>query len=374
MPTDLLKQSGKISTGPYPKVQVNDYHESESNYEDRVGRRQPCIFQPCVPALVPDRDKNPDNKHKGCSPGDILYGPYGGLLVHTGLGWIDAGRLLGRCTHVEIFSRLPIVAPAAFNSSTTLTITDPADAPADADALRDDLVANTIPDIETDVAAAMDTAAEAAYAAALAIVNQNAAFKLVGTNAATGTAAFAAGGGISLTTDTASADQMVLVPNDGGFSPFDKVGWNTAKRPIFDNTIKTAATITLMKWWCGLRLTNQTPFDLTTDANQMIVWYDTTVDGYLHWSLSIGGVDTTGILTDASGNKITVTASTFYHVQLYVDENRLPYFAVNGVLNYAGTAAMTSLTTLKPHIGVQTATTAARALTMLQVGMSKDWE
>lgn len=204
-------------------------------------------------------------------------------------------------------------------------------------------------------------------------VNPN--IEIVGTNVVDSCCILDASGGIKLTTTGASADQVILTPHvDVQQSAWNTIGWNTAKQFLFEARLTIGEAITLQTVWAGVRLTNPAPFDITTDADQLIVWYDAAVEGYLHYSLSVAGIDYTGVLYDYSGTAISIVAATDYVIELGVDADRYPYVIVNGILCLHDTAhAMTSLATLIPTIGIETNTTAAKELYVRNSSMSQDF-
>jgi len=191
-----------------------------------------------------------------------------------------------------------------------------------------------------------------------------------GTNATSNSTNFDAGGGITLNTGASSADQGILIPES--LSAWGATNWNTAKRLLLEGVLATPATITSSVFWFGWRLTNPAPFDLTTDNDQLLVWYDSSVDGFLHATYSIGGVDASAILMDGNNNGVPLLASTKYVIEVGVDDLRRPYAIVNGVLHLYGTA-LSSLSTLIPSVGVETKTTEARALTVRSLAASMDY-
>lgn len=203
--------------------------------------------------------------------------------------------------------------------------------------------------------------------------NANSDFEILGTNAVNGSATFAVNGGVTLTTGATANDQAYLNQHlDTGISAWAASQWSTAKRLLFEAAIETGVSVASMLIWAGIKLTQPSPFSKTTDNDQLIIWFDTSVDVYMHYTYSIANVDVSGILTAPDGTKLAVAASTLYWVEIGVDEARLPYIVVNGVMYLSGATALTSLTTMKPAIGVQTLTTAAKVLTVHDVCMSRD--
>jgi hypothetical protein len=200
----------------------------------------------------------------------------------------------------------------------------------------------------------------------------NKQFSLVGTNAVTTASVLTAGGGVKFTTTTASGDQVIASPvaaiNSVEVSPFN-LGALTQNKPIFETVIKTGAAVTLQTIWAGLKLTNTSV--TATDANQAFFRFQdvATLAAGLGQFQCITGVSAVNT-TQLSG--VTVALATHYHLKITVDANRVPRFYINGVLVATG-PAMTTAITLKPFVGVQTGTTAAKTLEVRAIRLSKDF-
>lgn len=351
---ELLRLTGVPRVGRYPVSAINDATDGRALVNgNKIVRPQPCVWQPHLRGIQPNwKPGGADGLHGGAAVGDLAL-HQGGLKVFNGRVFKDIVPL-DRFTLTEHWRKRPLL-----NSAAALAITNPGDAPATADALRDDLVANTLPSIVTSAAL---------------IAQANLDFEIAGTNAANAGSTFSTVGGVNLATAGAANDQIIVVPHqDTTISAWAAAAWNTANRLLFETQIRTSADLTSQVWWSRLGLTNPAPFNLTTDDNQMLIWFNSSVDAFLHWSTSIGGTDATGILTDKNGTKLTVLASTNYNLEFGVDENRYPYFIVNGILYYHGTTAMTSLTTLKPSVGVETLANAARSVVVRPLALSMDY-
>lgn len=187
-------------------------------------------------------------------------------------------------------------------------------------------------------------------------------FEILGTNCVSTCSAFGAEGGITLTTTTGSADQVILCPHlDASQSAWTQVTWGTDKDTAWHIDFATGGTITSAIVWAGLKLTN-TPTG-ATDNDQIMLRYEAGVSSgvWVLWT-SIGGTDTTTV-TD-----VTVATSTRYKLWVSIDAARVArIWLATGVsgeprLIYT-TAALTDATDLIPYLGVQTSTTAARAIT-----------
>lgn len=182
-------------------------------------------------------------------------------------------------------------------------------------------------------------------------------FEVLGTNADSSCTAFNAEGGVTLTTKTTSGDQVILCPHlDSNQSAWSAWTWGTDRCVEWEAYFAAPATITSMVVWAGLKLTNTSV--VATDDDQVFIRYEAGVNSG-KWQVisSIGGTDTT------TNTGLTFTASAAYKVTISIDTARVARIYINDELMYT-TAALTDATDLIPYIGVQTATTAARAITV----------
>lgn len=178
-------------------------------------------------------------------------------------------------------------------------------------------------------------------------------FKLEGTNAVdTCAVAELVVGGVVLTTTTTSADQCDLTPTNWA-------SFNTNSSPGFLTAIKTPASIVSVILFAGLKLTNDPT--VATNDDQAYFRYQDTANANWVAVYSIAGVDYT---VDTG---IPVIASTEYVLEIEVDANRNVSFYVNGFKVAQGGAVLTANIALIPFVGVRTATTAAKAITVRSV-------
>lgn len=209
------------------------------------------------------------------------------------------------------------------------------------------------PGISTDVSQVSDVGS------ALAIMAKaNRSFMLAGTNAVTSCGAFAAGGGVTLTTTTSSSDQVLLCPHStSGQSLWATSGlWTTSKALRFETRIKTGSSIASTTLFAGLKKTN-TPAIATDDDQAYFRYEPSEYSGRWQLVISRSGTDT---VVDTG---VTVAASTEYVLEIWTDSNRLVQAAINGVPVARGPfAALTDAVSLFPFAGVQTGTTAAKAI------------
>ena len=189
-------------------------------------------------------------------------------------------------------------------------------------------------------------------------------FEVLGTNGTSALSTYYAEGGITFTTAGADNDQMILVPHlDANQSAWEQVTWGTDQEAIWECMIRTTATITSMTIWAGLKLTNTSV--TATDNDQTFFRYAAaTNSGKWQAIHSIGGTDT------ATDTGITVAASTTYRLRVAIDSSRIAKFYINGTLVSTSTA-LTDATDLKPYIGVQANTAAARAVNIIGQAISR---
>ena len=98
-------------------------------------------------------------------------------------------------------------------------------------------------------------------------------FEILGTNASSDDVTFSSTrAGISLTTDGADNDQVILLPHlDSNQSAWTGIKWGTENEVEWECAI-SVANVANVAFWAGLKLTN-TPV-LATDANQAYFFFD----------------------------------------------------------------------------------------------------
>lgn len=183
-------------------------------------------------------------------------------------------------------------------------------------------------------------------------------FELLGTNATSGSSAFNAEGGITLTTAGADNDQVILLPHlDASQSAWAQWTWGTDKQTEWECDIVSGANITSAIIWCGLKLTNTST--TATDNDQVFFRYQDTVNsGKWQAIYSIGGTDT------ATDTAVTAAVSTRTNFKITIDASRIARMYLNGKL-VATSTALTDATDLIPYIGVQASgAAAAKAITV----------
>lgn len=194
-------------------------------------------------------------------------------------------------------------------------------------------------------------------------VATNLNWEVLGTNAVSADTAFAAGGGITISSHGASTDSTIILPHlDTTQTSFAAMSFAPSTQPQFVTTIKTPASLTNTTFWLGFKLTN-TP-TVATDDDQVFFKYVNGTDTYWQCISSIAGTDTTTASTS------TVAVSTTYLMWITVDANRYATFWIDGVAMYT-TAALTAAAAFKPYIGVLSATDAtAKSLTIRNIELS----
>lgn len=183
-----------------------------------------------------------------------------------------------------------------------------------------------------------------------------------GTNSANAGATFATEGGITLTTTTGSGDQEVIA-NTNTYSNFGTVTLITDNGLVWESQVVTGSAVTSQVLWAGLKLTFTSV--VATDDDQAFFRYAAATDGFWHFVTSVGGTDVDTATT------VALAATTTYLLQIRIGTDRKPHYFINGVRVGIGAALTASLTTLKSFVGVQTATTAAKALTCRYVKITR---
>ena len=177
--------------------------------------------------------------------------------------------------------------------------------------------------------------------------------EVLGTNASSDDVTFYAEGGITLETDGADHDQVILLPHlDASQSAWTQVTWGTDQETTWECWIRTGAAVdTSTVIWAGLKLTMT---EVTaTDADQVFFRYQDTVnDGEWQAVSSIGGAD------DAHDTNVVVAINTDYHLKIVILADRTAKMFINDVL-VETTGALTNAIDLIPYIGIQSEGVAA---------------
>lgn len=183
-------------------------------------------------------------------------------------------------------------------------------------------------------------------------------FEVLGTNAVTACSVFSATeAGVVLTTTTGDNDQVVVCPHlDTDHTAWTSVKWGTENQTVWECAIRTGASVAAIMMWAGLKLTNTST--IATDADQAFFRFSSD-DANTYWMVnySIGGVDV------ETSSAVTVSASTIYKFRIEIDSARKASFYINDVF-ILKTAALTNDVDFIPYVGVQTCTTAAKAMTI----------
>ena len=181
----------------------------------------------------------------------------------------------------------------------------------------------------------------------------NTDFEVFGTNMTSALVTFnAARGGIRLTTAGADNDQAGIQPrqtnsNDSRWA----TGMVTDKSPHWARSFRltSVAAISVKQ---GLAVTNA--HNLTTDDDQVVVWFSTATGGNFLVAYSIGGTDAT------IDTGVTPAAGTEYRLRIEINAARQALVYINDVL-VATTPALTTAVNLKPYGSIQALSSAAKS-------------
>ncbi len=203
-----------------------------------------------------------------------------------------------------------------------------------------------------------------------AILLEDKDFELSGTSATDADCAYDADQGLALETAGGATDseQVIMLPIAAGdnVSLWREIAWTTDNLPMYEAVIRTDALIALMEVEVGLVLTMPSPFDASTDADQVKFTYLEGTDTNWQLSLSVGNSDT------SQDTGVPVVATTAYHFALHVDRARVCRAYINGRL-VAVTAALTTSVDLLPTVAVQAGTaTAAAKIYVRELAISRE--
>jgi len=213
-------------------------------------------------------------------------------------------------------------------------------------------------------------------------------FTLSGTNAANTCVALDSGGGVALTTTTASGDSLALFPTvlsavtpSGGASAahtaWGAVSWLPSAQSTFQARFTTGASLPGTSTGLiliGFKLTNA--LDLTTDADHLLLTVQAATSTTQFILSSRVGSSTTS--TTLTGPALAV--STNYDVRFKIGADYKAEVSVNSniagavstELTYRATSpALTSTAAFKPYFAIKNGTNAARAATLRYIRCSR---
>jgi len=220
--------------------------------------------------------------------------------------------------------------------------------------------------------------------AEIAIAN-NLEWEVIGDNMTAVLTTYATGGGITLTTAGADADQGILRSHlDTKQSALAQIDWSTSREPYMRVDLVTGASVADIALWARFASTDSlseaTAALLISDpADQFgFLFGEATGDFNTTWSAvtSRGGTDTQTNslkLADNTASGVTVAASTLYRMEFWLDSDRKPHYYINDIkVATADNTALGAVTTLDPYIGVMAeGAAAAKAVTIRSLTVSQ---
>ncbi len=189
-------------------------------------------------------------------------------------------------------------------------------------------------------------------------------FEIKGTGGTSALATFSTTlGALTLTTDTSSADQMIVAPHlDTKQTAWAGVLWGTENQVIWEAVVRTGASIADITLWAGLKLTDTET--IITDADQCYFRFDSADDTNWNVISSIGDSDT------ATDSNVVVAVDTTYHFKISIASDRTATFFIDNNKIFT-TAALTDDVSFIPYIGVQTDTTAGKVINVVKEKISR---
>ena len=187
-----------------------------------------------------------------------------------------------------------------------------------------------------------------------AILLEDKDFELSGTSATDTDVTYDSDQGLAFETAGAGADQCMILPQTAGdnVSLWREIAWTTDNLPNYEAVIRTDALKALMEIEVGLVKTMPSPFDATTDTDQIKFTYLQGTDTNWQVAHSATSSDTT------HDTGVPVVANTVYHFAIRVDRGRVVRCYINDRL-VAVTVALTTAVDLLPTVGVQAGSAAA---------------
>lgn len=182
--------------------------------------------------------------------------------------------------------------------------------------------------------------------------------------------AFNANGGITITTDTASAadgDQAYLWPHQDTLQTAWAIGLTPNEQPRFETVIELNSVEDIVVW-AGLKLTGVA--DEATDTDSAYFLLDVNGDyvtASANWqvNVSVNGTDTT---VDTG---VPATTDTTVRLGVTVGSDLKARFYINGHLVHTAATAFDGPEALLPVVGVETDTTAAKSLDVYYIRVNR---
>lgn len=194
-----------------------------------------------------------------------------------------------------------------------------------------------------------------------AIVDQD--FELLGANAVSTCGTISTTGGCKITSTTGATDAVIILPHlDASQTGWATTLWDTAKSPSFESTIETGSSVATMVAYAGFKLTNTGV--IATDDDSIYFRY-AAADASGAWQFNVSRAGTDETYTVPTNIVAAVAASTRYRLRIEVYSDRTCMgFIDDKPIRATPFAAVTSLTTLIPYIGILNASGAAKNITV----------
>ncbi len=199
-----------------------------------------------------------------------------------------------------------------------------------------------------------------------AILLEDKHFELSGTNVVDGNCTWDADQGLLLTTQSAAADQCVLLPSNAAdnSSPFREISWGTDRETEFECVVRTAALEATGIFVAGLLLTFPATFAKGDDADRVLFNYEQATD--TNWTIAVN-IGSTDLDIDTG---VVMTANTVYHLAIRIDKDRIARCYINDELVYVSTA-LTDTVDFLPCVGCEEGSTNPQIMAVRSVAMSR---
>lgn len=200
---------------------------------------------------------------------------------------------------------------------------------------------------------------------ATAVLLEDKDFEISGTNAVDGNCTYNAERGLTLTTQSAAADQVAILPAAGAddISLFREITWGSDRETRFECVIKTDTLQATGIYVAGLLLTFPATFAKGDDADRVLFNYEQATDTTWRLAVNIGSTDLdidTGIL---------MTADTVYHLRIEIDRSKQAHCYINDQLVYVSTALDT--VDFLPCVAIEEGSTNPQVVHVQSIAMSR---
>ena len=201
---------------------------------------------------------------------------------------------------------------------------------------------------------------------ATAVLLEDKDWEISGTNVVDGNCTYDPERGLLLTTQSAAADQVAMLPSAtaDNISWFREMTWGTDQETHFEALLETRTLEATGIITAGLLLTFPATFAKGDDADRVLFNYEQATD--TNWTIAVN-IGSTDLDIDTG---VTVTANTAYHFRIEIDRSRRARCYINDELVYVSTA-LTDAVDLLPCVAIEEGSTNPQVIAVQAIAMSR---